>query len=73
MSDKKQMENMKSRYVSISKRKKKKKYVQDLKDLISGLGIGLCFSKFYLVGILLIVIAIVTSLIELEKEKELNK
>jgi hypothetical protein len=52
---------------------KKKEFIYDIKDLIAGFGIGLLFSKFYLVGIVLLIVIIIVALLELDKEKELNR
>ncbi len=55
------------------KNKQKERINMDIKDLIAGIGIGLCFSKFYPVGILLIVLITIICLIELEEKKKLKK
>ncbi len=43
---------------------------QGLIDLVGGIGIGLCFSKYWGVGILLIIISLITAQIELDNEKK---
>jgi len=48
--------------------KEEKKY--DLVDLIGGIGIGLSFSRYFPVGILLIAIAVIIALLHLSEEKK---
>ena len=50
--------------------RKNEKEKTNLIDLISGIGIGLCFSIYWIIGILLICISSITALIELSNEKK---
>jgi len=52
------------------KKKTKKKVSFDIKDLMMGFGFGLCFSKFYLIGIFLSLLVIIICLVELNENKE---
>lgn len=47
-----------------------KKIIYDIKDLIVGIGLGLCFSKFYGIGIFLIILISIVCLLELSKKRE---
>lgn len=49
----------------------KSKY--DLTDLIVGIGIGLCFSKYWPVGILLIIISSINAIMEIDNERKEKK
>ncbi len=45
------------------------KYTIDMKDLVVGIGIGLCFSPYLKVGALLIILVIGVGIIERDNER----
>ena len=45
----------------------------DVIDLISGLGIGLCFSSYWKIGVLLIGLMILIALVKSSEKKEKKK